>query len=87
MIIENEAMNGSGAHVLHEEHSSAISDLQRDVRALKVDVKSLRETQDTQLAILERLDKVANNPMLRRVLWAVGTAMLSYLASKGWSVK
>ena len=35
------------------------------------------------LAILERLDKIAANPMVRRVAYVVGLAILGWLASKG----
>ncbi len=46
-------------------------------------VASLEETQTQQLAILKRLDAVAANPMVRRVAYAIGSAILIYLASKG----
>ncbi len=53
------------------------------ISSIVVDVASLKETQATQLAILQKLDKVAANPMVRRVAYAVGTATLGYLASRG----
>lgn len=65
----------------------AIATLVADVSVLKTDVKSLRETQGTQLAILERLDKVAANPMVRRVAYAVGSAILVWLTARGWLSK
>ncbi len=58
-------------------HDAAIS-------TLIVDVAHLKETQSTQLAILRRLDAVAANPMVRKVAYAVGGAILSYLALKGY---
>lgn len=68
-------------------HEAAIGSLVVDVNGLKADVASLKETQATQLAILQRLDRFAANPLVRRLAWVVGTAVLSYLASKGWAVK
>lgn len=68
-------------------HEAAIGSLVVDVNGLKTDVASLKETQATQLAILQRLDRLAANPLVRRLAWVVGTAVLSYLASKGWAVK
>jgi hypothetical protein len=55
-----------------------------DVATVKDSVSGLTKTQETQLAILTRLDAVAANPMVRRVAYALGTAILLYLASKGW---
>jgi hypothetical protein len=54
------------------------------IATLLADVSSLKETQATQLAILTKLDAVAANPMVRRVAYAIGAAILAYLASKGW---
>lgn len=54
------------------------------IGVLVSDVANLKETQATQLAILKRLDAVAANPMVRRVAYAVGGAVLAYLAAKGY---
>lgn len=67
----------------------SVNDAKQDAAIAKVmtDVADLKETQATQLAILQRLDKVAANPMVRRVAYAVGAAILTYLASKGLVLK
>lgn len=65
-------------------HDAAIGLLVADVANLKESHKALTATQATQLAILQRLDKVAANPLVRRVAYAVGTAVLGYLAAKGY---
>jgi hypothetical protein len=54
------------------------------IASILIDVAALKETQAAQLAILERLDKIAANPMVRRVAYAVATAALGYLAAKGY---
>lgn len=54
------------------------------IAQLVTDVAALKETQATQLAILVRLDKVAANPMVRRVAYTIATALLGYLAAKGY---
>ncbi len=55
--------------------------------ALATEVKALTTMQETQLAILGRLDKVASNPVVKTVATAIGTAVLTYLATKGIAVK
>lgn len=46
-------------------------------------IAELKQKVDASLAILERLDKVAANPMVRRVAYAVGVALLAWLSAKG----
>lgn len=53
----------------------------RESLAKKVD--SLTVTQETQLAILSRLDKVASNPMVKTIMTILGTALATWAASKG----
>lgn len=53
------------------------------IALIATEVAGLKTTQGQQLAILQRLDAVAANPMVRRVAYAVALAILSYLASKG----
>lgn len=68
--------------------SSAV-DLEHDaaIQRLSADVKALAESANAQTAILQRLDKVAANPTVRRVGYALAMALLSYLAAKGWIVR
>jgi len=53
----------------------------REDLAAKVDV--LTETQQTQLAILSRLDKITSNPLVKTILTILGTAFATWAASKG----
>jgi P-type conjugative transfer protein TrbJ len=46
-------------------------------------IDALTAMQVKQTAILERLDKVAANPMVRRVAYLIGLAIAGWLASKG----
>lgn len=57
--------------------------LEKQIAETHTRVESLATTQETQLAILTRLDKVASNPLVKTVATAVGTAILTWLASKG----
>lgn len=51
--------------------------------ALATEVKALTTMQETQLAILGRLDKVASNPVVKTVVTILGTAFATWAASKG----
>lgn len=64
-------------------------DLRHDaaIASLVTRSETLEGKVDAQLAILARLDAVAANPMVRRVAYALGAAVLSYLAAKGWLVR
>lgn len=57
----------------------------REELAKKVD--GLTATQDMQLAILSRLDRVASNPTVKVIAGMVATALLTWLASHGGSLK
>lgn len=65
---------------------AAIAQVITDVAAVKADVATVQAVQAKQLAILERLDKVAANPMVRRVAYAIGAAILAYLGARGIKV-
>lgn len=51
------------------------------------EVKGLKDSQLVQLNILMKLDAVAANPLVRRVAYAIGGAVLTYLAARGVAVK
>lgn len=50
-----------------------------------VEAETLKQSKELakQTELLERLDKVAAHPMVRRVAYAVGAAVLTYLTAKG----
>ncbi len=57
---------------------------ERDAReALATKVDELAKTNETQLAILGRLDKVASNPLVKTVAAMLATALVTWLASHG----
>jgi hypothetical protein len=66
--------------------SESEANLKQDgaISELVTKVDGLEKTQAAQLAILERLDKVAANPVVRRTAYAIATALLGYLAAKGY---
>lgn len=47
------------------------------------DIDELKAMQVQQTAILERLDKVAANPIVRKVAYGLAMVVLAWLASKG----
>jgi hypothetical protein len=57
----------------------------REALATKVD--ELATTNVTQLAILTRLDKVASNPTVKLLMFAIGTIVTGWLAGKGLALK
>lgn len=63
--------------------ANAITRLER----VETAVSSIETKTDRQTAILERLNDVAANPMVRRVAYAVGGAVLAYLTARGWLPK
>jgi len=46
-------------------------------------IEKLAASQEIQTAILARLDKLTQNPLVKTVATAIGTAVLTWLASKG----
>lgn len=63
--------------------ANAITRLER----VETAVSSIETKTDRQTVILERLNEVAANPMVRRVAYAVGGAVLAYLTARGWLPK
>ncbi len=53
------------------------------IASLAVKVDGLTQSQAVQLAILSRLDKLAEKPAVKVILFALGTIATGYLASKG----
>lgn len=65
--------------------SASEVDVQHDatIASIVTDVALLKTSQAKQTAILERLDAIAANPMVRRVAYAIGGLILTYLAARG----
>jgi hypothetical protein len=51
--------------------------------SLQSKVDALTQTQELQLSILTRLDKVTSNPQVKIILAVMATAAMSWAASKG----
>lgn len=64
-------------------HDAKLSDEIVAREALAKRVEDLNAKQDTQLAILGRLERWAQRPMIRAIAHAVGVAILVWLATKG----
>lgn len=65
------------------EHDGDIAHLAGRVLGVEAKVDKLTEMQTQQTAILTRLDKIAANPMVRRVAYAVGGLIVAYATAKG----
>ena len=52
-------------------------------REKAADIDELKAMQVQQMAILARLDKVAANPLVRKVAYGIAMLFLAWLASKG----
>jgi hypothetical protein len=74
----------SSADLAHESRL-AQEIVARQELAAKLD--ALTSTQETQLAILSRLDKFAANPNIKIILAVLATALMSWAASKGLNAK
>lgn len=61
----------------------ARQELERRVSETHATVETIRAETAQQTAILARLDRVASNPLVKTVATALGTAILTWLASKG----
>ncbi len=68
------------------EHASQLAQERAARESLAVKVDSLTSTQETQLAILSRLDRVASNPLVKTLAAMFATAVLTWLASHGIQV-
>lgn len=90
-----------GASAIDLEHDAKIAEemhkreaLAREVAEIRAVVdKTAKETTNqtatlaAQTEILEKLERVASNPIVKAVVAIVGTAVLSWLASRGFPVK
>jgi hypothetical protein len=63
----------------------SVNDASQDAAIAQVitRVDAVEAKVDSSLVILQRLDKLTEHPMVRRVAYAVGAALLSYLTAKG----
>ncbi len=64
-------------------HDAQLSQERTAREALATKVDELDTKQDTQLAILARLDKVASNPLVKTLAAMLATALITWLASHG----
>lgn len=59
-----------------------VDGVKKDVANVKADVARLEQKTDVQTQILERLEKITEHPMVRRIAYAVGGILLTYLGAK-----
>lgn len=64
-------------------HESVIADVLVKQTAHDARFDALEAKTDAQTLILERLDKIAESPVVKRVAYAVAMALLAWLAAKG----
>jgi len=90
------SLEGRAQTVSERVRGASAADLSHDAKlaaeitareALAADVATIKSTNEAQLAILARLDKVASNPTVKVVLFLIGTLVTGYLAQKGISLK
>jgi hypothetical protein len=77
----SDGVRGLSQHDVEHDAQLAQEKAAREALATKVD--DLSASQELQLAILGRLDKLAANPTVKVILFALGTIATGYLASKG----
>lgn len=85
--IERTAKHSDGVRQLsqtNETQDETITGLALDLQTVKSDVNELKASQTTQLEILRRLDKIAANPIVRRVAYAAGVGLLAWFKWKGY---
>jgi chromosome segregation ATPase len=66
-----------------DESAAAFRAKAADIDHLKAETAQQSAELAKQTALLERLDKVAAHPMVRRLAYAIGAAVLTYLTAKG----
>jgi archaellum component FlaC len=66
-----------------DEAAKAFHEKAADIDAVKAETMKQSKELAKQTELLERLDKVAANPMVRRVAYLIGLAIAGWLASKG----
>lgn len=64
-----------------------LSEHDGDIATVTGRVLAVEAKLDKALSILERLDKIAASPMVRRVAYAVGALILMYAGAKGLVLK
>lgn len=63
--------------------AAALADEKTAREALAAKVDELSATNAAQLAILNRIDKLASNPLVKTIATVIGTAFLTWAASRG----
>lgn len=72
----NSSIRAAASSEIDIKHDAAIAKLMSEIEALSA-------AHEKQLAILLKLEKVAENPLVRKLAYAIGMALMAYLASKG----
>jgi hypothetical protein len=81
--LRSNSMRARGASQVDLEQAKALSDEVTARESLKETVDDLAKSNAVQLAILERLDKVAKHPTVKIVLAIIGFLGASWLAARG----
>jgi predicted nucleic acid-binding Zn-ribbon protein len=81
----SERVRGVSESDLEQDAQLAQERAAREELAAKVD--AIAKTNETQLAILSRLDNVAKNPLVKTLAAMLLTALVTWLASHGIAVK
>ena len=90
-ILENERTKLSGGvrglSTTDAEQAAQLAQERSAREALALQVESLRHTNETQLAILGRLDAITKNPLVKTMVAMLATAALTWLAAHGVAIK
>jgi len=87
VILESERSKFSGGvralSTASLENEAQLAQERASREALAVQVEALRNTNETQLAILGRLDAITKNPLVKTMVAMLATAFLTWLAAHG----
>jgi chromosome segregation ATPase len=71
----------------HQAITKHVDEAAKAFHAKAADIDTIKAETTKQTAILERLDKIAASPMVRRVAYAVGALIVAYATAKGLVLK
>lgn len=81
--LKNNSQRAAATSSVDLDHESKIASEIVARQAVEAKVDALTKSNEIQLAILSRLDKVASNPHVKIVLAVIASAAMSWAASKG----